>query len=245
VQPKADFSTLAATIEKEEIKQAIETYFESRYRAHTTLQLEGIANVIATTPEANDFRVSELDKLEIELYHTKVNQLRYQYYKFFLDFGDISIDEDSRTATVFVVEGHDVVFESAAPTVSSMRNLKHMIKLREVDNVWIIVSDYYEDYVWRLLRETNRSKEDVLISIDKAQGPASSLETEGTDDATCNLTTDGTSHSYSRYGAIEYAHRWATANPPYNSPLYDDFTNFGGDCTNFVSQAIHERGNAE
>ena len=39
---------------------------------------------------------------------------------------------------------------------------------------------------------------------------------------------------YDRERAVEYALRWALS----RNPLFPDFTGIGGDCTNFVSQAI-------
>lgn len=39
---------------------------------------------------------------------------------------------------------------------------------------------------------------------------------------------------YDRARAVEYARRWARS----RNPLFDDFTGGGGDCTNFVSQAV-------
>jgi len=41
--------------------------------------------------------------------------------------------------------------------------------------------------------------------------------------------------SYDRSKAVAYAHRWAHD----RNPRYFDFTNIGGDCTNFVSQCIY------
>lgn len=40
---------------------------------------------------------------------------------------------------------------------------------------------------------------------------------------------------YDRNKAVEYAHRWAFS----RNPLYYDFENIGGDCTNFASQVIY------
>ena len=39
---------------------------------------------------------------------------------------------------------------------------------------------------------------------------------------------------YNRMRAIEYAKRWALS----RNPLFFDFTEIGGNCTNFVSQCI-------
>lgn len=40
--------------------------------------------------------------------------------------------------------------------------------------------------------------------------------------------------SYDRYRAVEYAKKWAFD----RNPLFENFAGIGGDCTNFVSQAV-------
>ncbi len=40
---------------------------------------------------------------------------------------------------------------------------------------------------------------------------------------------------YDRDKALEYAHKWAFA----RNPAYFDFENYGGDCSNFISQIIY------
>ena len=40
---------------------------------------------------------------------------------------------------------------------------------------------------------------------------------------------------YNREKAVEYAHKWAFS----RNPMYYDFQNIGGDCTNFASQVIY------
>jgi hypothetical protein len=98
--------------------------------------------------------------LNIEIQHAKLNKLGYAEYKYFLDFTEILVDASSQTATVSLLEGHDVVFEiskeisQSQPVVSTMRNLKHTIALRKVQGQWKIISDSYDDYLWRLLKST-------------------------------------------------------------------------------------------
>lgn len=41
--------------------------------------------------------------------------------------------------------------------------------------------------------------------------------------------------TYNREKALEYAHRWAFG----RNPAYLDFSRYGGDCTNFISQCIY------
>lgn len=40
---------------------------------------------------------------------------------------------------------------------------------------------------------------------------------------------------YNRDSALQYAHKWAYA----RNPIYYDFEDLGGDCTNFVSQCLY------
>ena len=40
---------------------------------------------------------------------------------------------------------------------------------------------------------------------------------------------------YQRQKAVEYARKWALA----RNPAYYDFSDLGGDCTNFASQAVY------
>ena len=41
---------------------------------------------------------------------------------------------------------------------------------------------------------------------------------------------------YDREQAVEYAHKWAYK----RNPQYYDFSNIGGDCTNYASQCLYE-----
>ena len=43
---------------------------------------------------------------------------------------------------------------------------------------------------------------------------------------------------YNREKAVAYAHRWAYG----FNPAYGNFTDMGGDCTNFLSQCLHAGG---
>lgn len=40
---------------------------------------------------------------------------------------------------------------------------------------------------------------------------------------------------YDRYAAVQYSHRWAYD----RNPLYYDYDQIGGDCTNFASQCLY------
>lgn len=244
IQVRANQLQFVNQVEKEEIIESVKKYFEARYRSHITLQLPDFEDLIAESSLESSFLPLEMEKLEIELYHAKVKQLGYSEAKLILEFFDFQVDEETQTATVSVIEGHDVVFEKYKPTVSTMRNLQHRITLRKDDNLWKIASDDYDDYLWRMIRSTNLELEDLIVSIDATLDRTPSAVEDQSGGTLCSLPDDQSSHPYNRNGAVAYAHQWATHPQPYN-PKYPDFTDSGGDCTNFVNQAIHEGSNAE
>ncbi len=50
------------------------------------------------------------------------------------------------------------------------------------------------------------------------------------------LSTQG--FCYDRVKTVNYANQWWNTDLGYNSPPYHDYTDEGGDCTNFVSQCL-------
>jgi hypothetical protein len=201
-------------------------------------------DLIANSPEADGFLQAEVDKLKIQIKSLEVSQLKYLQYEFYLDFINISVDPVKLEATVLVTEGYDVVFESLAPTISSMRNLEHTIKLEKEGGRWRITTDYYQDFTWRILRESGVAAEELLNAISDSPAPLQTVPLENLDvqaSTYCNLSPDVSSYAYNREGAVGYARDHAYN---YYEEKYGNYGGqiLGGDCTNFVSQAIHEVG---
>ncbi|MBI5840759.1 MAG: amidase domain-containing protein [Chloroflexi bacterium] len=238
----------ASVEQQEELKSIIQSYFAIRYRAFNTLQLDGFGDLVSNGPDAKVFVDAELGKLAVEIKHAKLNHLRYVDYKYFLDFSDIAIDTSSQMATVSVIEENEVIYEISKehdpedPIVSRMFDLKHTIGLKKEQGQWKIVSDNYNDYLWRMLRQTGKSTDEMLRTLKASPRP--SLQSASTQtESLCILPDDDSIHAYDRAGAVNYALEHAAKenyNPDY--PDYDDGAH--GDCTNFVSQAIYEGGNA-
>ena len=233
--------------EETKIREVVFNYFNRRYRSRETNRVEDFRELLDGSPQANSFLKYETDKLEIEIYNAKIHHLRYTQYEYTLNFNEIVIEKESQMTTISLTEGHDVVFEiskiisKSEPVVSKMRNLDHTIHLKKTQEGWRIVSDNYDDYLWRLLRATNLSKEEVLLMVDDMQDRTADLENVESTTSFCNLPFDESTHPYSRSGAITYAHQYAI-DP---NPAYYYFPRPYGDCTNFVNQAIHHGSNAE
>ncbi len=239
-QAKSEVFDLGLSDEKSQIQQTIENYFDTRYTARKTLQMDEIASIVGEFYRTENASFTEMDKIEIEFFNAEINHLRYLDYEVFLKFENIIINERSMTATVSVIEGHDVVFEATSPIVSSMRNLYHSINLQKFDQYWKIVSDDYQDDLWRMLNNTLASKVQIYNSIQGTEAQFTNAENHQDNIVLCSLAPDSTSHPYYREGAVNYAHAWAFG----HNIKYYNFDNEGGDCTNFASQVIHEGGHA-
>ncbi len=183
----------------------------------------------------------------MELNHARYYHLRYLQYKYFLDYKDILVNSIDKVATVSVMEGHDVEFEisrevsKTKPIISKMRNLQHSLILRKDNGTWKIVSDNYEDYLWRMMKFTGLSKEDLIQPVENSQNQLLGSDVTMSAYTTCNLPEDHSTYPYNRDGAVEYAHQYATSP---NLSKYCYYPDPWGDCTNFVSQAIFEGGGA-
>ena len=159
-------------IEQEEIKEVIQSYFDARHRALSTLKLEGFNDLISNDPEATAFWEAEVSKLKVELKHAELNNLRYAAYEYFLDYKNASIDLISQRVAVSVSLRQNIIYEisvlltSGEPIMSSMYNEEHTIVLQKKDEDWKIISDIYNDYLWRRLRQSETSADEMLRLIE-------------------------------------------------------------------------------
>ncbi|MBL1171703.1 MAG: hypothetical protein HND45_04665 [Chloroflexi bacterium] len=239
--------------QQEELKSAIQSYFEIRYRALSVLYSDdfkknGFGNLISEGADAKTFLSAELGKLAVEIKRAELNHLRYVKYKYSLDIRNIFIDAQTQSATVSLIEEHDVIDEISMelspenPFVSHSYNLEHTILLHKEQGQWKIVSDEYLDYLWRVLRQAGKSTDYWVHNMKAA--PRSTVRSENETANINALLEDASSHAYDRDGAVDYANGHANEYNP-NYPRYDigDDALPWGDCINFVSQALYEGGN--
>ena len=223
-----------------------QAYFEARYRGLSTLRLEGFETFLASSPEAARFWKSESAKLSVDLKHAELNQLRYVKYEFSLEYVSVQIDPKAQRATVVLEEKGKVVYELSArldpqnPIVSS-HSLRHIIQLVKESGRWKILSDTYTDYLWRIMQETGITPEQLLATMRPAPLP-SRIKQQGS--FSCPLAPDESAHDYNREGAVNYALKYAESPNNLNYYYFSADEQLGGDCTNFVSQAIYEGGKA-
>lgn len=238
------------TPDEKAIMSLIDAYFAQRYELLSSKTPKAakpdLSRYTAKSIRTQAFILAEQDKLQLELAHAQHEGLTFHKVDYTLEYQSITVDETNQSARVVLIEGYDAIFESSFqldpkdPPVTEMRNLEHVILLQKTAGKWGIVSDDYLDYLWRVIEYSGAPKEKLLqLILDPIADPEAPLSTADPKSTTpqtlCNLPADPTSHAYNRRAAADYALKWALA----RNPAYHDFSNLGGDCTNFVSQAVH------
>ncbi|MCL4272011.1 MAG: amidase domain-containing protein, partial [Anaerolineales bacterium] len=258
--PKMENLEIVDSKVPEGMKDTIQAYFEIRYQLLSVsppadIQQDVFGKLVSSRDDAKDFLTTETAKLAVERKWYELNKLRYAKYEYSLKYTDISFDATAQMATVSLHEYFEIICEktmdnnSQNPSACAIGELTHEIVLHNENNQWKIISDTYWDSWWRQFRKPGLSTNEILQNINAKETsvtahvnsllPIAAPETE----FSCNLSADDSSHPYERNDAVTYAQTHALPEN-YNLyyPSYDDQTY--GDCTNFVSQAVYEDGNA-
>ena len=151
--------------DKDQIKSVIDEYFKIKYESQKTLKIKNFNHMMSSTEKSKEFLKSETDKREIELYNAKINKLRYLSYEYFLEFKDLKINKKENTATVKVIEGHDVIFECHPDITSKMRNLEHVFTLVKTNEGWKIENDEFFDTKRQYIESSELSKEQIIEQL--------------------------------------------------------------------------------
>ena len=167
------FGEIPSQKEQEEIENVIEAYIDVHYRALSVsngqdFKQNGFGNLISSSDEAERFRSEETSKMMLEIKRAEVQLLRYVEYEFSLNFRSIVIDSFAQTATVVVDETNKVVYEISAeinsenPIISQSSGIEHIIFLEKIQGEWKIISDTYNDDLWKILRKREASTDEML-----------------------------------------------------------------------------------
>lgn len=155
--------------QQDEIIAIINSYFEMRYQALSFPQPEGfqlnqIGRLVSSESDAKVFLDNELAKLMLDMKYRELNGSRYVTYEYFLDFREFSFDVATELVSVLVIEDSETTSENSSRP-AHMSGLQHVIDLRNEHDEWKIVSDYYNDFLWRTIRRDGETKDDMLIMI--------------------------------------------------------------------------------
>jgi hypothetical protein len=217
--------------EEEKIKSVINAYFVTRYESMKMLDKQEFSSLI----QGDDLKwiTQENDRREVEIYIATLAGLRYQDYKFSLDYDLIEIKNGK--AVVELRESHDVIYETMAPEVTKLANLHHTFMLQKNNHKWTISKEEYRDEFSDVY--SAYSKEQIKEQFRKNfQEYKKSLTMRDKVQAVPLVVNN----SYNRASAKLYSktyRSYALKNPTYKSMYSTD--GYGGDCTNFVSQILY------
>lgn len=215
--------------EYQDVEKALYDYFDTKYR----LFLDGssIDELSLFESIESGKRFPEVSKLHVELEHADLYDLRYKSYTFWLNIESVDNSNNGDEVNVILKESHEVIFNATAPVVSKMWDLIHNITLRQRDQRWIVTYDNYEDYLWKVLAQSNLSITDFREMMISANQERDEI---GNSHNFSLIFEQKLMGSYYAAGAVNYAHDWANS----RNPEFYDFGNV--DCTNFVSQALNK-----
>ena len=151
-------ATINATynVNTDEIQNLLDQYFQLRYESRKNNVIPDLSQFIAVNSEkARNFLSTETGKLRLETLHVNNNDLEYLDYKFMIDIQSVDFNSEDSTVTVIILENHEVVFKKTPHIISKMNNLVHQIILSPNGQLWKIIDDTYDDFLWRAIRQTS------------------------------------------------------------------------------------------
>lgn len=215
---------------KETIKDTVGKYLDARYEAFVIGDIKPVQNFFNPTTIQETNNNKELDWVQILLDWRVPKNIFYDKFSVQLDFKSIQVFEKTATVEVrevasYIIKGHSVTSKEA---------YTHTIVLEKDNGKWYIKSDSFDEPIYNMLTQ-GMSVEEIKTKL----FIENEIFTEG--NISKSETQDGEvllSSTYNRVAARDYADQYWTN---YNNK-YMDFTNLGGDCTNYVSQAMRAGG---
>lgn len=155
--------------ELSEIKGLLYQYFDLIYESKSKNELQNLSPLVNLTSEQIQ---DEIKKQELEIYANNKNKLYFDSYSYNLDFSNFSIDNQNLTAQINVEERNKVVFNISKlanqenPIVSETRMFHEFYFVKEKTG-WKIESDFYDDDLWKILKNNNVSFSEIKAKIDE------------------------------------------------------------------------------
>lgn len=205
------------------IQAAVYRYFTLQYESLKRLKPVNFSFLVRPDLE-------HLKRLAYELKRGRRLGLGYRDYQFTADFKELEVK--GHLARVSLAVDHYVVYQSFPDRISRMKGQSHNLELVKINGNWQISAHTIDDLVTAACHKAGLSLDEYLHQAQnweitdlglREPSPVPSILARG---------------YYNRNAAVAYAHRWALS---YN-PAYADFTQSGGDCTNFASQVLHAGG---
>jgi hypothetical protein len=223
--------TANAIIENENDLQSIYSFIDKLFHTRLNAQVKmlfsdytGIADF--DNPMTQEWLNKEERRDFTLIQIGKAYNYEYGSYKFNLEFEKAYIGADQ--AEVELLENSIIEFLDTPDDPLVTYKLPHTIRLSRSSSGWLIYDDRYEDVINLTIGDQNKAA--ILNNI------RSNFDASPTDNKHFSPTPNQNelTYTYNSSNAVNYAMGWAIS---YN-PAYAIMTGLGGDCANFVSQAI-------
>ncbi len=224
--------------EEIKVKYVIENWFNARFKILSTLQYESnIENYIFSE---KDFLKEKL-YIQLEIENRKKQPFDYKFHEFNYELIYRGITFKNHICYVILFENHYIYFNFIKNYCSITQNLKHEIILYKKGTDWFIKTDNYTNNNKRFIEDLLERFKD----IDKVKSFI--IEDKKLNDYYLENKNQNYHHSLRNYkyyyynasAAVNYAIKYAMIP---NVKQFKDYTNLGGDCTNFISQCLYAGG---
>lgn len=215
--PVQNIDAMSEQIIKTEVGRLLNRQSDSRY-----------AMVVEGGNKLNEYYRDEFSAKEMS---DKINHFRdvnasisYRYTAVEVNTEVTKVEKNKEEVSVWTTDKYKMVSNDPDPEkpgafVTTLGEYQHLYKMALLGNAWKIVSE-----------ECLNDGGPWYINLEPAIGNMGN---------TVRPTTEGIQYTYNRANAAYYAFLyWEIPNATY----YCDYTAYGGDCTNFVSQCIRNGG---
>ncbi|MDF9842630.1 MULTISPECIES: amidase domain-containing protein [unclassified Paenibacillus] len=209
-----------------EVKEALERIFEQRSEIIVTHDKGRLENEYTSDPAGQEAFRHELRRMQYMNAWAEHRALKLTKSKSHIRIIRVNVDGDF--ARVSLVQSHKISYmymNRILPEQDFGVGTRHAITLKKLGGAWKISKEWYLDPL-------DENPKLIAVSPD---GQAPSVRRSS------STLTSG--ERYNRKRAVQYANlyagaAWGAGNKHHYNNKYKDYTDKGGDCTNFASQVL-------
>lgn len=237
-------NALIKEINKEELKEVMESIYNKRCKVFINEDLESLSKFYDTSKNYGRWSLDQ----EIR----RVKYLKTWAYKRNIEFTNIHSkvllknvfhNKSNTRLSLKEVYTFEYIYKNEEKPIPNKFGVgvDHTVNLINQNNEWIISSDWYTD----CFQDALKSYSGEIRKIDLSKVEILDIPKIEKD---MNFNYSG---NYNRIKAVEYADKYCGAfvddnNTDYNyNKKYKSYAGIGGDCTNFVSQILGDKGAGE
>lgn len=226
----------------EEQTELVLSYMDCYYQSLSTLSLVSMSHLFSTNA-AYDVNVAALEfQIKLRLIQDADYSLDYYYYTVYPQ----SITQlDSDTVRIIIMEDTDMRFAQTSDVLTQQKNIQHVFDLnREIDGHLYIESHMMIDVICGELEIylgeewSNDRANEYIAASEEYLSEIERYSEERSLDAGLTRESLSADYPYDSAAALEYSVSYFNT----RNPEWVDYSIYGGNCQNFVSQCVFAGG---